>query len=190
MSQRWLIITVLLALVAGSFWLLNRLSDDPSKQVTAEAVREPDYTMTHFSSLKMDAEGRPQNRLTADYLEHFEDEDMTKLHNPVFKIFRESREPLYVRADRGWVTDNNEVILLRGGVNLWEESDEGERVLDVTTSEAYIYPEREYAETDKPATIIAKKTQTDSIGMRAFMNEDRIELFEQVRTHIEPRNRD
>lgn len=190
MSQRWLIVTILLLLVVGSFWLLNRLSDDPSKRITADAVREPDYTMTHFSSLKMDAEGRPQNRLTADYLEHYEDEDMTELHNPLFEIFREERDPLYIRADRGWVTDNNETILLRGSVNFWQASEDGERVLDVTTSEAYIYPEREYAETDKPARISARNTHTDSIGMRAYMNEDRIELFQQVRTLIEPRNRE
>jgi lipopolysaccharide export system protein LptC len=189
MTQRWRIIVILLVLVAGSFWLLNRLSDDPSKQ-DGTAVREPDYTMSHFTSLKMDAEGRPQNRLTADYLEHFEDEDMTELHNPRFEIFREAREPFHVRADRGWVMDNNEVILLRGGVNFWEESADGERVLNVTTSEAYIYPERDIAETDKLATISARRTHTDSIGMRAWLDEDRIELFEQVRTHIEPRNQE
>jgi len=184
MHLRWRLILILLPLTAVSFWVLYQLEEDDTGQPPAPETI-PDYTMTNLNSLNMNVAGEPKTRLRADFMAHFESKDETELTNPMLEVFRPDKEPLYVRADQGWVTSGNEVILLQGNVRFWEKDSNGQLVLEVTTSEALVYPERDYAETDKPATLSTAKTTTDSIGMKAYMDEDRIEMLNQVHTTIE-----
>lgn len=184
MHLRWRIILLLLPLTIVSFWAVYQLEQDTTDTAgTAEAV--PDYTMSGLDSLNMTAAGKPETRLTADFMAHFESKDETRLTGPLLEIFRPDREPLYVRADQGWVTSGNEVILLKGDVRFWENNARNELIMEVTTSEARVFPERDYAETDKPATLSTANTQTDSVGMKAYMDEGRIEMLSQVHTTIE-----
>lgn len=182
MQTRWLVIVVLAVLAVGSFWLQGRLDDDPAEKTARLA--QPDYIMTDVNSVKMGPDGQPENRLIAEYLEHFADQDMTELHAPLYQIYRPGREPLFASAERAWITEGNSVILLRDNVNFWEDADSGERVFHVITSEATVYPDRNYAETDKPAVIQTRDTRSSGVGMRAFMDESRIELLSQVFTVI------
>lgn len=184
MSLRWRLILILLPLTAVSFWIVYQLHEDESRQGLTEEVI-PEYTMSHLNSLNMNAAGEPKTRLKADFMAHFESKDETELTRPELKIYRPGKEPLYVRADQGWVTSGNEVILLQGDVRFWEQDSEGQLILEVTTSEARVFPERDYAETDKPATLTTTKTRTESIGMKAYMEEGRIEMLNQVHTTIE-----
>ncbi|MDZ7734943.1 MAG: LPS export ABC transporter periplasmic protein LptC [Gammaproteobacteria bacterium] len=80
----------------------------------------PEYTMTDLHSLNMTVAGEPKTRLKADFMARFESKDETELTGPELEIFRPDQEPLYVRADQGWVTSGNEVILLQGNVRFWE----------------------------------------------------------------------
>lgn len=182
MHLRWRIILILLPLTVISFWMLYQLEDE--RERAEEETTVPDYTMTNLNSLNMDAKGQPETRLTADFMAHYESKNETELKQPKLEMFREDQPPLYVRADLGWVTSGNEVILLRGNVRFWEVNANGKTVLEVTTSEARVYPERDYAETDQAATLKTPDTSTDSIGMKAYMKENRIEMLSRVHTTI------
>lgn len=183
MHPRWRIILALLPLTAISFWIIYELEEDADRAGQPAAL-VPDYTMTDLNSLNMDAQGRPSTRLTADYMAHYESKNETELTQPQLQMFRADQPSLFVRADRGWVTSGNEVILLRGDVRFWEPNEAGDTVLEVTTSEARVYPERDYAETDKAATLKTPETSTDSIGMKAYLQEGRIEMLNNVHTTI------
>jgi len=184
MHPRWRSLLILLPLTAISFWIIYELQvDESGPAATPETI--PDYTMSRLDSLNMDLDGKPKTRLTADFLAHYESKRETRLKTPELTMYRPGREPLYIRANQGWVTSDNEVILLRGDVRFWQLSPQGELVLEVTTSEARVFPERDYAETDKAATLSTAKTRTDSIGMKAFLEEGRIEMLRQVHTTIE-----
>lgn len=184
MHLRWRIILVLLPLTAISFWVLYQLEGERERAGQAQKA-VPDYTMTDLDSLNMNAQGKPETRLTADFMAHYESKNETELTQPKLEMFRAGEPPLYVTADQGWVTSGNEVILLRGNVRFWEPNEKGETILEVTTSEARVYPERDYAETDKAATLKTPDTSTDSIGMKAYLQEDRIEMLSRVHTTIE-----
>lgn len=183
MYPRWRIILILLPLTIVSFWIIYQLAEDEGPE-TLPPRAIPEYTMTDLNSLNMTAAGEPKTRLKADFMARFESKDETELTGPELEVFRPGKEPLHVRADRGWVTSGNEVILLQGNVRFWEHDSDGQLILEVTTSEARVFPERDYAETDKPATLSTSKTTTDSIGMKAYMEEGRIEMLNQVHTTI------
>jgi lipopolysaccharide export system protein LptC len=74
------------------------------------------------------------------------------------------------------------VVLLLGKVRAWRESATGGVAIDIRTRDLRVLPESEYGETDKPVTIRTPASETRGLGMRAFMNEGRVELLADVTT--------
>jgi lipopolysaccharide export system protein LptC len=112
-------LAVILVISAGvSYWILQALTEDEEISIR-ELAHYPDYYMHDFTTLTMDIEGKPKNRLTAEYMAHYPDDNTSELNQPRMEIFQESKPPIYVRSDKGWVTSDNEVILLSGNVYLY-----------------------------------------------------------------------
>ena len=103
MFQRLLIITVLIIAAAGSAWLLQRLSEDAETK-TAIKYHDPDYYLEDFTTLTMDDDGTPKHRLYAVYMAHYPDDDTTELLKPKMEIFRDDKQPVFIEAEKGWVT--------------------------------------------------------------------------------------
>jgi lipopolysaccharide export system protein LptC len=185
MPARWKTVIILLLLASASAWLLNKLTTDEST-VSSEFSHDPDYYMENFTTWTMAEDGKPRNILNADYMAHYPDSDTTELTNPRLEVFRKDKLPINIIADKGWVTDGNEVILLTGNVRLWEEDAEGNTGMEIITSDVKILPDQEYAETEKPAKLIRGKITINTTGMRAWMRESRLELLNNVHTIIPP----
>ncbi len=184
MSQRMIIVVFLVLTALGSTWLLNIISQQRPRSDSG-SYHEPDYYMEDFTTLTMDQEGIPKSSLYAVYLEHFPDNDTSELLQPKMELYRKTRLPLYISADKGWVTSNNEVVLLKGNVQLWEDDETGQRILQVNTSKANVLLEQDYAETDQPATIKTKRTTINGIGLRVYFDDSRLEVLKDVHTYIE-----
>ena len=184
MSQRLIIVIFLAVTALGSTWLLNIVSEKRSVSEDAQ-VHEPDYYMEDFTTLTMRNDGTPKSSLYAVHMAHFPDNDTSELLKPEMELYRTTRLPLFVSADKGWVTSDNEVILLKGNVQLWEDDEHGERVLQVNTSRAQVLVNQNYAETDQPATIKTRRTTIRGIGLRAYFDDSRLEVLKDVHTHIE-----
>lgn len=187
MSQRLIILALLVTAALGSTWIMNRIGQDESDIKTDGEFQEPDYYMEDFTTLTMRVDGTPKHRLQALYMAHYPDDDTTELIDPTMKIFRVDSTPLYISADKGWVTANNEIVLLRGNVTMWEEGETGERIMEVNTSEVRVLTEEEYAETDKYATINKDRTTITGTGMRAHFKDSRLEIIDHERTVIKPK---
>ena len=186
MSTRSKIIVALCTMVIGSYFLLSHLTDESSTNQTGQK-HIPDYYMGNFSSTTMDLEGKPKNTLSAEYMAHFPDNDTTELTKPVLEIYKIDKPPMVIRSEKGLVTDNNEVVLLMGKVDLWQDNYEGERELEVNTSEVRVLLNQDYAETSEHATIKGIRTIVTSVGVKAYFATDRIELLSQVHGKIEPK---
>ena len=184
-SLRWKIVIVLSLLAIGSAWLLNRLSETGS---TEQPVlrHDPDNYMHDLTTLTMNQDGSAKNKLYADYMAHYPDDNTIELINPRLDIFRSDKPPTTITAEKGWVTEDNEVILLSGEARLIQLDAEGVRELEIITSDVRVLMDQEYAETDKPATIFVKTTTIKSTGMKAYLDENRLELLNNVYTKILP----
>ncbi len=187
LSGRWKLAFVLVLIAGLSYWVLNELTDDNLEQLS-KLAHYPDYYLENFSTLTMEEDGTPKNRLNASYMAHYPDDDTSELNDPELEIFREDQAPIFVKSDKGWVTSNNEVILLSGNVYLHQDDEFGDLKLEVIAEDARVLVDQEYAETDKPATLITKRQITNSVGMRAYMQEQRMEFLNNVQTIIPPKN--
>jgi len=185
MPQRLSILLLLVLAALGSAWILNRIGQEESDTGVSAEYQEPDYYMEDFSTLSMREDGTPKHRLQALYMAHYPNDDTTELLEPTMKIFRVDKRPLYIHADKGWVTENNEIVLLRGDVTLWENDEAGNRSLEVNTSEVRVLTDDEYAETDQYATINRQRTTITGTGMRAYFEDSRLEIIHHEKTVIE-----
>ena len=185
-SDRWKLIVVLIVVAGFSYWALEKLTEDDVSKLS-KLAHYPDYYMENFTTLTMNQDGTPKNRLNAVYMAHYPDDNTSELHQPELEIFRVDRPPVFVSADNGWVTSNNDVILLSGNVYLHQNDELGDLKVELIAEDARVLVDQKYAETDNAATLITKRSVTNSIGMRAYLQEQRMEFLSNVQTTIEPR---
>jgi len=183
-NGRWKLALILVIVAGVSYWVLDKLSEDGATKLS-KLAHYPDFYMENFTTLTMNQDGSPKNRLTAVYMAHYPDDNTTELHEPELEIFRKDKPPINVRSDKGWVTSNNDVILLSGNVYLHQIDKDGKLKLELITEDARVLVDQKYAETDKAVTLISKKSTTTSIGMRAYLQEQRMEFLNNVQTTIE-----
>lgn len=185
-SARWKLALFLVIIAALSYWVLEKLTGDELSKLN-KLAHYPDYYLENFTTLTMNQDGKPKNRLIANYMAHYPDDNTSELHKPELEIFRQDKPPIIVNSDKGWVTSNNEVVLLKGNVYLHQNDEFGELKLELITEDARVLVDQKYAETDKPATLVNKRSVTNSIGMRAYLQEQRMEFLSNVHTTIEPK---
>lgn len=185
MSSRYIAVFLFLAAVALlSFWILNLLDAEPSKQ--ADGVRRPpDYYVENFTATTLDQSGFPSRRLDAAYMAHYPDTDTHEFRDPYMVFFAELATPWHVRSERGRVSPDGEEMLLLGKVHIWRNNESGKRQVDIRTEDLRVLPGTEYGETEKRVIITTPTSESRGLGMRAWMGESRLELLSQVRTVYE-----
>ena len=188
-TERWLPIVSLLSLALGSFVFLSHTQELVNgKDVTQK--RNPDFYLEDFVQTVMDVSGQRKHRLSGKRLMHFPDTDTHELIDPLLQIFHQNRSLWHVRSERGWISSTGEEIILTGNVNAWRNDETGTKEIDARTSELRILTPLDYAETDRPVVIRNLRGQSNGVGMRAFMKEERIELLGRVKTihHQKPKS--
>lgn len=176
---------VLAALALGSAWYLLHL--DTGEFDLGEATKGlPDFFVEQFTTTTMDDQGRPKRRLEAQYMAHFPDTGTTELQQPYLVLYDPGKPPWHVRSERGWVSPDNSLMLLLGEVHIWRNTRDGEPNLEIDTEDLRVFPEERIGETEQPVVISTPRSRTHSMGMRAYMEQNRLELLSQVRTVVEP----
>ncbi len=171
----------LLVLALGSGWLVKKL-DPTLDSVGPKASHTPDYFIENFTTTRMNESGKRDRRLEAKTLVHYPDTNTDELVEPYLSLYPETGQPWEVRSERGWLSKNSDVVLLLGKVHIWRKDSQGDIALEIHTRDLRVTPKAEYGETDKPAIITTKSTQTRGVGMRANLIQGRVELLSQVTT--------
>ena len=99
-------------------------------------------------------------------------------------FFHPDTPPTLITAEKGWITSNNEVILLSGMVQLIDKDKDDKLKLQVDTRDVKILLDTNYAETEAEATITTRTAVINSIGIRAFLDQKRVELMNNVKATI------
>lgn len=182
---RWVLSAALLVAAGASGWLLYGLDfdDAPPERAAPDA---PEAYMENFSTVEMDATGRPRRRIEASYMAYHADRTV-ELTDPRYVLFSDEGEPWHVRSERGRVSSGGSVLWLLGTVDIWRNDASGARDLDIRTEHLMVLTDSEYAETTELVTIRTPTSISTGVGMRAWLDETRFELLSQVRTHVDGR---
>lgn len=187
----WIAISlIIVALVA--FWdkSPNDLLDiDP----VAEVSRFPQAYMTDIVLREYSPTGTLRNTLATRSAEYFQinpqqmgPQDYTLLEHPRMIFSSQSgASPWHLTAEQGRINQNGEQVTLQNNVQAQQQS-ATQGLIELLTSELHLHTVRQYAETDKAVKMRAQQGQLDTLGMKAFLSEDRIELLSEVRGIYEP----
>lgn len=182
--SNWLPVAALVMLAIISTYVLKGLNDEDAKNAT-QTSHIADFYLEKFTMTVMDEAGRPKRELIAEYMAHFADNQTKELTQPHMIIYHETRPPWHIKSERGWVSANDDVMLLLGKVHIWRDDHAGVRVLDIETQDFRVLPETEYGETDKHVVIRTPSSETTGTGMRVYLQQRRLELLSGVNTVYE-----
>lgn len=187
----WIVLIVLVvALVA--FW--DKSPQDLLGDSREKSSNFPHAYMTDIEMREYGTDGKLRNILTTDAAEHYQvnpnqpgTEDYTLIQKP-YLIFSSSatNAPWIITAEQGRIDQNGQRVTLITAVNASQQSPE-QGLIELLTSELHIKTSEQYAETDKAVKMRAQQGHLDTVGLKAFLSEDRIELLSQVRGTYEPR---
>lgn len=186
----WVVISLLvIGLVA--FW-----DKSPNELLGEDVIRSTNFPQAYMTDIKLreyDAQGNLRNILTTATAEHFQinparpsPQDYTMLFQPRM-LFSDTADiaPWHLTAEEGRIDQNGQLVTLFNNVRVYQESS-AEGLLELLTSELRIKASQQYAETDKAVKMRAQQGHLDTLGMKAYLGEDRIELLSQVRGTYEP----
>ena len=173
--------SLLVVAVLATGWLLASLrqADDAAREAAAHTPR---LFMEDFTTTTMGADGRPTRRMTATYMAHFGDTGGSEFTEPRLTLYPRTGTPWQVRSERGWASAEEDVMLLLGKVHIWRDDADGNRLLDIDTRDLRVLPATSYGETDQPVVIERRDMVARGLGMRVYLEDDRIELLSKVRT--------
>lgn len=185
MAKQLKVIMLLLAATVLSTWILYKVSL-VSTNAAGNASNAPDYFMQDFTTLAMNANGKPNYKLHGVYMAHYPASDTTEILKPSIDFLRPDRPTMHVIADQGWLTSANEVVLLNGNVELTEKDRSGNPVMQVNTASARVLIDQNYVESDQFTRIVTRHTNITGTGMQANLNNDKLSVLSDVHTTITP----
>lgn len=177
-------VLVLILLAVSSLWLLYRV-ESVAEAPTPQIVHAPDFYMEDFTTLTMDERGAPHRELRAERLEHFPDTRTKELRAPHFVLRGGPQPPWEVRSERAWISPDGDEVLLQGSVRAWRQGPDGVPLVELRSREIRVLPESSYAEGAEPVVIRTPSSETRGVGMRLFLEEERLELLSKVTTRYD-----
>ncbi len=158
---------LLLAILAGSSYYLAELSERfPRGGGERKLVHEPDYFVERFSLTKMNAQGEPTFRMSAQRLLHYPDDDTSEFSMPVLISLDPSKPRVTVSADRGLASGKGQQTHLHDHVVFTRAGEAGKPTLRITTDYALLLPEEDIARTDRPVRITYGESLLTGVGMQ------------------------
>ena len=180
-------IAVLISLAGLASWV-QQDSEETIVSTQAEKKKQrhtPDYFMEGLEITSMNEKGEPRSLLVSDKLIHYADDGSTELNTPVMTLYNDIGKPWVVKAHRGWVSADHDLILLSGKVTIDRASGPNNRPVQLFTERLRIHPDSDFAETDQPVTMVSNKRRTSATGMRAYVRDGQLQLLNKVRVSYE-----
>jgi len=178
--KQWRMWVLLWIFALVTTWFVHTL--DEKEEVRAIDTSSPDYTMEKFTSIHTDEEGQLKNRLQADNMLHYLNRK-TQLIAPQIVFYKQSKTDWFVQAEQGEISGNRQEIWLLGQTQLWQLDSNQQKRIEIESSDIHVKLNENYAETTAPTTILMKNGKMDSIGVKVFTTQQRIELLSKVRGH-------
>lgn len=180
-SRAWIMLVMVLGAAAVALLVVERSAGPPVSPAPAPALEgEPDIYMKSPEVAQYRPDGSLEYRLDARSASHYQGDDLTRLGRPRLTLYRRDGPPWTVTARHGSLRRpplgaREETVALNDGVTLEQTRDNGERI-QLTTPALRLYPQREYAETDRDVKIDSLFGSTTATGLTGDLQGGRLEL--------------
>jgi lipopolysaccharide export system protein LptC len=184
--RNYLIGLVAVALIGALGYWNIRPESFMDRQAAAGPDNAIDFYVVGASTQQFQEDGQLQYEMTTSKLEHIKASDVTLLDKPDLQLYRGTPYPWHVRSDKGEVAPEGKQVELIDNVRI-ARTDAKNRPTVITSSRVTVFPDEEYAQTEQAVRIEAANGVTTAQGMKAYMNDGKIDLLSNVRGHHEVR---
>ncbi|MCB1776875.1 MAG: LPS export ABC transporter periplasmic protein LptC [Candidatus Competibacteraceae bacterium] len=177
-----------LALLAGLSYGLLRWVESGLREPERAKSQEPVMIIDHFRAVRLSAAGLREYVVEAPQLAKLPDKLGTRMQRPVLDWYQQDGQTREWRlqAEQGWVAVDYETVRLEGAVTMTRLAASGKPPITVTTRDVLIRPSERYVETTEPAQAITPGGELHTVGVRAWLDQERLELLSQVRGTYDP----
>ncbi|MCL4801353.1 MAG: LPS export ABC transporter periplasmic protein LptC [Burkholderiales bacterium] len=171
---------VLVAVLAGMTFWLERLVQGPEGQLQRRAPGVPDFVIEGLKATTMNAAGEAEYTLSAERMTHFPDTDSTEVEAPRLVQWAEDAPPVRVAADRGTVAGDGKELHLHGNVVITRDAAGKSGELRMETRYLRVDPDAEIASTPEHVIITYDGSRLEGVGMEFNQRTRTLELRSQV----------
>jgi len=179
LNNNTLLSTGLLVLLAFSLWLTQQsffqLDDTGVSRPTT-----PDTFMTNMHYVSFDKNGEWNSKLQVTRMTHYPDKDTSILEKPQYISRTKDQLTWVISADHGTAQEGLKKINLKDHVLVDRIHAINGNTLSLRTTEMVAFPKENFAQTDKPVTIIQPGSTVNAVGLTVNMNSGDIHLLSGV----------
>ena len=184
-----LLLTIPVLSIILTWPVLNSSTRQGSKIVFPEQgnkTRVADSFFNQTTIINFGEDGLPKSKVIGKKLFHYPGNEDSEIVSPVITFFRATGSPVLVTADRGWINEDGTRVLLKGHTNIERQKSAQNAYSRLETPELTVWPDKEYAETDKPVKITSESTVATGVGMKAYLDKEHYYLLDNVKARHMP----
>ncbi|MBV1787297.1 LPS export ABC transporter periplasmic protein LptC [Marinobacterium sp. D7] len=138
-----------------------------------------DFFMRDAETVYWSTDGARAREWRTPELNHYPQRERSELRQPETTMPTADGGIYKMRANEGWIVDDQSQIQLAGSVEVHHNPQSGPAGI-LTTSSLSIFPPQNLARTDAPATLVRDGERTDTVGLEVYFDQRRIELLSNV----------
>jgi lipopolysaccharide export system protein LptC len=183
-----MLLLLLLLLLAATYWLNQQVQPLPIMPDSSKR-HDPDFIVNKFVATTHNEQGKPRFVMAAKKMLHYPDNDSTYLEAPELTSFDPDQPPMHTSANNGMVSGKGEEIFLRDDVKVVRSASATQREITFATTYLHVIPDRGWAETDQPVTMIDGRNIVHAVGMQFDNKAHIVKLLAQVNSEYVPENK-
>ena len=186
MSKRYLL-SIFLFILLGIIFSYFLFSRHRLKNTISEPTQSDGF-MIDVIAIKTNAAGQPKSTLISPKLTHYPKNNQTKLLKPHFTFLsKKPREnPWQITANFGLATQGITKVLLWDHVVIHQATSQANKDTRILTSKLTVYPNKNFAKTNKNVVLYQPGSVVKSKGMEANFDTGAINLLSQSRGEYVP----
>jgi len=156
----------LILLAIGTWWLT--LTQEPSIETAkVKPAHKIDYYLKTFDAIEMNLSGNKKQRIQAESMQHFIDDDSTEMTQPLITMYSPGKPNLHIVSETGYISSDGELMLLNGAVNIKRDALADTPPIEIDTHNLRVQLKDDFAETDEFVKIKSGASTVKGTGLRA-----------------------
>ena len=162
--------------------LMNSTPEPAAEHTETLIVQEPDVQAQNVEFQQLNVDGSLHYRLKAEHIKQFENDQLTRMNKPKLHLTSLEQPPWDVRSNTGHIrkiADPNgareDVVYLHEDVHMVQVHPTS-GLVTLRSEVFYIYPDRQFAETDQNVMIDTEVGRTIAAGMAADLETGKLTL--------------
>lgn len=184
-ARYWLPLLPLVGLLGVTYWLDQQAQPEPDRPGNGKR-HDPDAIMENFSAIRLNEQGTPHFIMAAKKMQHYPDDDSTVLEVPRLAILSAEHPAIHVIARQGIVSRKGDEVFLHNDVEVLREASARQEELRLHTEYLHVIPDRDWADTDRPVTIVDAHNTVHATGLEMDNKAHTLKLLSQVRSEHVP----